>query len=159
MPDVQVLSDLNEIPAGLFEEQPRNLLTEASFFLPMASWILGNLFVSEPGTAYNGVVFDDQIDSAVQTMYDNTLAGDGPMTDVAYSSGGVIAIWILMNVKNPDVWPIIQTVLENGGPPPTEARPFSRATRPTAGHWSAGTAYPSRRPRTCSPGCSSTSVI
>ncbi|GFG68823.1 phosphoglycerate mutase family protein [Mycolicibacter senuensis] len=118
MPDVQVLSDLNEIPAGLFEEQPRNLLTEASFFLPMASWILGNLFVSEPGTAYNGVVFDDQIDSAVQTMYDNTLAGDGPMTDVAYSSGGVIAIWILMNVKNPDVWPIIQTVLENGGPPP-----------------------------------------
>ncbi|BBX14203.1 MULTISPECIES: histidine phosphatase family protein [Mycobacteriaceae] len=118
MPDVQVLSDLNEIPAGLFEDQPRNLITEASFFLPMASWILGNLFVSEPGTAYNGVVFQDQISSAVDTIYNNTIAGDGPMTDVAYSSGGVIAIWILMNVKNPDVWPIIQTVLENGGPPP-----------------------------------------
>ncbi|WP_024440217.1 MULTISPECIES: histidine phosphatase family protein [unclassified Mycobacterium] len=118
MPAVQVLTDLNEIPAGLFEEQPRNLLTEASFFLPMASWILGNLFVSEPGTNYNGVVFDEQVDQAVQTMYDNTIAGDGATTAVASSSGGVIAIWILMNVKNPDIWPIIQTVLENGGPPP-----------------------------------------
>lgn len=77
MPDVQVLSDLNEIPAGLFEDQPRNLITEASFFLPMASWILGNLFVSEPGTAYNGVVFQDQISSAVDTIYNNTIAAMG----------------------------------------------------------------------------------
>ncbi|MEB3070838.1 histidine phosphatase family protein [[Mycobacterium] vasticus] len=115
--DVQVLPDLNEIPAGLFEEQPRNLISEASFFLPMASWILGNLLVSEPGTNYNGVVFDDQVDRAVQTMYDNTLAGSGT-TAVASSSGGDIAIWTLMNVKNPDIWPILQTVLENGGPPP-----------------------------------------
>lgn len=118
MPGVQVLSDLNEIPAGIFEEHPRNLVSEASFFLPMAAWILGDLFVSEPGTTYNGVVFDEQINDAVQTIYGNTIAGNGPMTDVAYSSGGVIAIWTLMNVKNPDIWPIVQSVLENGGPPP-----------------------------------------
>ncbi|ORW20764.1 phosphoglycerate mutase [Mycolicibacter nonchromogenicus] len=117
MPAVQVLADLNEIPAGLFEEQPRNLLTQASYFLPMASWILGNLLVSEPGTNYNGVVFDEQVERAIQTMYDNTIAADGT-TAVASSSGGVIAIWTLMNVKNPDIWPIIQTVIENGGPPP-----------------------------------------
>jgi broad specificity phosphatase PhoE len=116
--DVQVLSDLNEIPAGIFEEQPRSLISEASFFFPMAMWILGNLFVSEPGTNYNGVVFEDQVNGAMQTMYDNTIAGDGPTTAVASSSGGDIAIWILMNVKNPDIWPILQTVLENGGPPP-----------------------------------------
>ncbi len=115
--DVQVLPDLNEIPAGLLEGNPRDLLTEAAFFLPMASWILGNLFVTEPGTDYNGVVFDDQVDQAVQMMYDNTIADDGT-TAVASSSGGDIAIWILMNVKNPDIWPILQTVLENGGPPP-----------------------------------------
>ncbi|MEB3023116.1 phosphoglycerate mutase family protein [[Mycobacterium] crassicus] len=118
MPSVQVLADLNEIPAGLFEEQPRNLISEAAFFLPMASWILGNLFASEPGTNYNGVVFEDQVNQAVQTMYDNTIAGDGATTAVASSSGGDIAIWTLMNVRNPDVWPILQTVLENGGPPP-----------------------------------------
>lgn len=118
MPDVQVLSDLNEIPAGLFEGHPRDLITEANFFFPMAMWILGNLFVAEPGTNYNGVVFEDQVNQAVQTMYDNTIAADGPTTAVASSSGGDIAIWILMNVKNPDIWPILQTVLENGGPPP-----------------------------------------
>ncbi|OBH15391.1 phosphoglycerate mutase family protein [Mycolicibacter terrae] len=119
MPDVTVLSDLNEIPAGLFEGHPRDLITEANFFLPMASWILGNLLVSEPGTNYNGVVFEDQVNQAVQTMYDNTIADpSGATTAVASSSGGDIAIWILMNVKNPDIWPILQTVLENGGPPP-----------------------------------------
>lgn len=118
MPGVTVLSDLNEIPAGLFEGHPRDLLTEASFFLPMASWILGGVLVAEPGTSYNGVVFDDQVDSAVNTIYNNTIAGNGPMTDVAYASGGDIAIWVLMNVKNPDVWPIIESVLANGGPPP-----------------------------------------
>lgn len=117
MPDVTVLPDLNEIPAGLLEGNPRDLFTEAAFFLPMASWILGNLFVTEPGTNYNGVVFEDQVNQAVQTMYENTIAGSGS-TAVASSSGGDIAIWTLMNVKNPDIWPILQTVLENGGPPP-----------------------------------------
>lgn len=117
--NVQVLPDLNEIPAGIFEGHPRDLLSEASFFLPMASWILGNLFVSEPGTNYNGVVFEEQVNQAVQTMYANTIADPtGPTTAVASSSGGDIAIWTLMNVKNPDIWPILQTVLENGGPPP-----------------------------------------
>lgn len=115
---VQVLPDLNEIPAGIFEEHPRDLISEASYFLPMAAWILGFLFVTEPGTSYNGVVFDDQVDHAVETIYHSTIAGNGPMTDVAYSSGGDIAIWMLMNVKNPDIWPIVETVLANGGPPP-----------------------------------------
>ncbi|HEX7321373.1 MAG TPA: histidine phosphatase family protein [Mycobacterium sp.] len=118
MPDVQVLSDLNEIPAGVLEEQPRNLLVEAGYFLPMASWILGNLFVSEPGTTYNGAEFDEQVTNAVDTIYNNTVAGNGPMTDVAVSSGGVIAIWTLLNVKNPDFLAIIDSVLANGGPPP-----------------------------------------
>jgi broad specificity phosphatase PhoE len=116
--DVQVLPDLNEIPAGIFEEAPRNLISEFSFFSPMAAWILGDLFVPEPGTTYNGAVFDEQVTNAVDTIYSNTIAGDGPTTDVASSSGGVIAIWALMNVKNPDFLPIIQSALENGGPPP-----------------------------------------
>jgi hypothetical protein len=116
--DVQVLPDLNEIPAGLFEGHPRDLITEANFFTPMAAWILGDLYATEPGTTYNGAVFEEQVTHAVDTIYSNTIAGDGPMTDVASSSGGVIAIWTLMNVKNPDFWPLIQSALENGGPPP-----------------------------------------
>ncbi|HEU0190812.1 MAG TPA: histidine phosphatase family protein [Mycobacterium sp.] len=116
--NVQVLPDLNEIPAGVLEEQPRNLFVEAGYFFPMAAWILGNLSVTEPGTTYNGAQFDEQVTNAVDTIYNNTVAGNGPPTDVAVSSGGVIAIWTLLNVKNPDFLAIIDSVLKNGGPPP-----------------------------------------
>jgi broad specificity phosphatase PhoE len=116
--DVQVLLGLNEIPAGILEGPPRDLPTEIGYFLPFAAWVLGNLFVPEPGTTYNGAEFDEQVTNAVDTIYNNTVAGNGPLTDVAYSSGGPIAIWTLLNVKNPDFLPIIQSALENGGPPP-----------------------------------------
>lgn len=118
MPDVQVLPDLNEIPAGLLEGHPRDLFTDIGFLGPMAAWVLGFLFVPEPGTTYNGVVFDEQMAGAIDTMYNNTIAGDGPMTNVAYASGGDIAIWTLMNAKNPPILPLLEQLLTTLGPPP-----------------------------------------
>ncbi|WP_234812187.1 histidine phosphatase family protein [Mycolicibacter longobardus] len=115
--DVQILPGLNEIPAGIFEGQPRDLLTQIGYFLPMASWVLGNLFVQAPGSI-NGVQFQEQVNNAVDTIYNNTIAGDGPLTSVAYSSGGPIAIWALMNVENPPIFLLLQQLLETLGPPP-----------------------------------------
>lgn len=115
--DVQVLPGLNEIPAGIFEGQPRDLLTEIGYFAPMAAWVLG--FVLVPGLgSINGVQFDEQVTGAIDTIYDNTITGDGPMTDVAYSSGGPIAIWSLMNVTNPPFLLLVQQLLQTLGPPP-----------------------------------------
>ncbi|OBH15392.1 histidine phosphatase family protein [Mycolicibacter terrae] len=115
--DVQILPGLNEIPAGFLEGQPRDLVTEIGYFGPMAAWVLGLLFVPEIGSI-NGVQFDEQVDDAIGTIYDNTLAGNGPLTDVAYSSGGPIAIWALMNVKNPPIFLLAQQLLQTLGPPP-----------------------------------------
>lgn len=115
--DVQVLSGLNEIPAGFLEGQPRDLVTEIGYFAPMAAWVLGLLLVPGPG-GINGVQFDEQVTGAIDTMYDNTINGDGPLTAVGYSSGGPIAIWMLMNVENPPIFLLLQQLLETLGPPP-----------------------------------------
>ncbi|MEB3023115.1 histidine phosphatase family protein [[Mycobacterium] crassicus] len=115
--DVQVLAGLNEVGAGIFEGQPRDLLTEIGYFAPMAAWVLGFVLVPELG-GINGVQFDEQVGGAIDTIYANTIAGDGPMADVAYTSGGVIAIWALMNVKNPPIALLAQQLLETLGPPP-----------------------------------------
>ena len=115
--DVQLLSGLNEIPAGIWEGQPRDLLVEAGYVLPMISWVLGFYFLANPGSI-NGVQFDEQATNAIETIYNNTVSGDGPTTDVVYSSGGTIAIWTLMNVKNPDIPAIVQSMIASGGPPP-----------------------------------------
>ncbi|MDD7813775.1 phosphoglycerate mutase family protein [Mycobacterium sp. CSUR Q5927] len=131
--DVQTLPGLNEIPAGILEGQPRDLLTEIGYFAPMAAWVLGNLFVAEPGTNFNGVVFDEQVDQAVQTIYNDTIADpNGPMTDVAYSSGGPIAIWALMNVKNPPIFLLLQQLLQTLGPPPNAGQAILQGS-PTDG--------------------------
>lgn len=153
--DVGLLSGLNEVGAGIFEGQPRDLVTEIGYFAPMAAWVLGFPLVSEFGSI-NGVQFDDQVGGAVDAIYHDTVDAGGPLADVAYTSGGVIAIWTLMNVKNPPIALLVQQLLETLGPPPTRARRSCRATPPTAGRWSAGTGRPFRRPRTCSPACSST---
>ncbi|ORV39577.1 phosphoglycerate mutase [Mycolicibacter engbaekii] len=117
---MQVLSGLNEIDAGIWEGQPRDLLTQIGYFAPMAAWVLGLVLVPQLGSAAtpNGVVFDERVTGAIDTIYQNTIAGDGPLTSVAYSSGGPIAIWALMNVENPPFLLLLQQLLETLGPPP-----------------------------------------
>ena len=48
-----------------------------------------------PGTNVNGYVFDERVDGALETMYDN-----GDRNAVVFSHGGTIMFWTMMNVNN-----------------------------------------------------------
>src|SRR5699024_6419467 len=47
-----------------------------------------------------------------QTMYDSTVSGNGPTTDVAVSAEQAITVWTMMNVKNPDFATLVPLFLE-----------------------------------------------
>jgi broad specificity phosphatase PhoE len=114
---VEFLAGLNEINAGIFEGMPVDVgdvpLGGALYLLAPALWTLGLDFVPELGsTDANGIVFDQRVDEAVQTIYSGSSAGD---TDAVFSHEGTIAIWTLMNVNNPDFSVLLQEVEKTGG--------------------------------------------
>jgi hypothetical protein len=101
--DTQILPGLNEIPGGIYQgdllSSPGGILYE----LTLAAWAFGLDFVPMPGSPdFNGVAFDESFSNAVQSIYDNTVSGGGPSTDVAFSGEAAITTWTLMNVNNPD---------------------------------------------------------
>jgi broad specificity phosphatase PhoE len=107
---------LNEIDAGIFEGAPTNVgdlpLGGALYLLAPALWTLGLTSVPELGsTDANGIVFDQRVDDAVQTIYANSSAGD---TDAVFSHEGTIAIWTLMNVNNPDYALVLKDLFTTG---------------------------------------------
>jgi broad specificity phosphatase PhoE len=113
---VEFLAGLNEINAGIFEGMPVDVgdvpLGGALYLLAPALWTLGLDFVPELGsTDANGIVFDQRVDEAVQTIYAGSVAGD---TDAVFSHEGTIAIWTLMNVNNPD-FPLVLNELFSTG--------------------------------------------
>jgi hypothetical protein len=114
---VESLSGLNEIPAGAFEGDPTNSLEGILYLLGPLTWALGLPLVPDLGDpSVNGVTFDEAFSGAVQTLYDGTdLAGVSTPTDVAFSSEGAIAVWTLMNVKNPDFSVLLNEVEKTGG--------------------------------------------
>jgi hypothetical protein len=109
------LAGLNEIDAGIFNGDPTNSLEGILYFLGPLSWVLGDVLTPELGDpSLNGVVFDQDFSGAVQTIYDNTVAGAGSLNDVAFSSEGAIAVWTLMNVNNPDFSALLTTYEDTG---------------------------------------------
>jgi broad specificity phosphatase PhoE len=107
---------LNEIDAGIFEGAPVNVgdlpLGGALYLLAPALWTLGLTSVPELGsTDANGIVFDQRVDEAVQTIYAGSSAGD---TDAVFSHEGTIAIWTLMNVNNPDFQLVANELFSTG---------------------------------------------
>jgi broad specificity phosphatase PhoE len=107
---------LNEIDAGIFEGAPTNVgdlpLGGALYLLAPALWTLGLTSVPELGSAdANGIVFDQRVDEAVQTIYAGSSAGD---TDAVFSHEGTIAIWTLMNVNNPDFQLVVNELFSTG---------------------------------------------
>lgn len=113
--DVPVLSGLNEIPAGIFNGSPVLSLQGLLYYLAPAAWTLGLVLVPDLGDpSVNGVTFDESFGGAVQTIFDNTVSAGGPTTDVAFSSEGSMAVWTLMNVKNPDFSVVLQQLLTTG---------------------------------------------
>jgi hypothetical protein len=109
------LAGLNEISAGVFQGDPTNSLEGILYFLGPISWIFGDVLVPEIGDpSLNGVVFDQDFNGAVSTIYDNTISAAGSTNDVAFSSEGAIAVWTLMNVNNPDFSALLTTYEDTG---------------------------------------------
>jgi broad specificity phosphatase PhoE len=115
---VHDLAGLNEIDAGIFEGAPVDVgdipLGGALYLLAPALWTLGLWFVPELGSSdANGMVFEDRVNGAIQTIYNTSVTHDDS-TDAVFSHEGTIAIWTLMNVKNPDFQMVLEELLKTG---------------------------------------------
>jgi broad specificity phosphatase PhoE len=102
---IQVLPGLQEIEAGVFEGTPE-AGAQGGYGLYPIGWALPgaipqipesmfNKSTFMPGTNVNGYVFDERVDAALQTMYDN-----GDRNAAVFSHGGTIMFWTMMNVQN-----------------------------------------------------------
>lgn len=92
---VTVLPGLRELEAGQFEGQPEASAADTFFSAPQA-WLRGDRAARIPGSL-DGNEFDARFDEAVQQIYDS-----GDVNPVAFSHGGAIMLWVMMNVTNPD---------------------------------------------------------
>ncbi|BBZ54243.1 histidine phosphatase family protein [Mycolicibacterium phocaicum] len=111
---IQVLPGLQEIEAGKYEGTPERAGLFGYLTAPLA-WaglsvtpppnvsfnpIAPNLdaFIpsaADPTTGLNGHQFEDRVNGALQTIYDN-----GDRNAAVFSHGGTIMIWTMMNAKN-----------------------------------------------------------
>lgn len=118
--DVTILPGLNEINAGWFEGGDlESILTQLAYALPPLMWVMGNYWVPMLGSSIdpNGVAFNDRVLDAIATIYGNTLADeDNPLTNAAFAHAGTIAMWTLMNVRNPDFELVFNQLLDTGVP-------------------------------------------
>jgi broad specificity phosphatase PhoE len=91
---VNVLPGLREIEAGEYEGQPESN-AQAYLTVPLR-WLQGDRSARIPGSV-DGNEFDARLDDAVRHIYES-----GQQNPVAFSHGGAIMLWVLMNVRNPD---------------------------------------------------------
>lgn len=92
---VEVLPGLREVEAGQLEGQPEATAGQ-TIYGTLTDWVAGDRGERIPGSI-DGNEFDARFDEAVQTIYDS-----GDTRPVAFSHGGAIAAWTLMNVDNTD---------------------------------------------------------
>ncbi len=104
---VNVLPGLREVEAGQYEGQPESDV-KAMFSAPMR-WLRGDRSARIPGSL-DGNEFEARFDDAVQHIYDS-----GEQNPVAFSHGGAIMLWALMNVRNPDPSLLASKPLPNMG--------------------------------------------
>lgn len=119
----QELPGLNEINAGIFEDFPQLSPAGVLYLVGPIAWTFGFPIVPmlNPGSIdFNGVVFGQSFNGAVQTMYDTALANpvvaaDGNITVVSYSSAFTIGVGTMMNVNNPNPLLLLTHPLPNTG--------------------------------------------
>lgn len=92
---IDVLPGLREIEAGQFEGQPEANAT--TFMAVPMRWLHGDRSARIPGSL-DGDEFEARFNEAVQHIYDS-----GDVHPVAFSHGGAIMIWTLMNIREPDL--------------------------------------------------------
>lgn len=91
---VKVVPGLHEIEAGQYEGQPE--ASAKSLMGVLSRWLRGDRDARIPGSI-DGNEFQARFNDAVQHIYDS-----GELNPVAFSHGGAIMLWVLMNVRNPD---------------------------------------------------------
>jgi broad specificity phosphatase PhoE len=91
---VEVLPGLREIEAGQYEGQPES--NAQNYLAAPRRWLQGDRGARIPGSV-DGNEFEARFDESVQHIYDS-----GELNPVAFSHGGAIMLWVLMNVRNPD---------------------------------------------------------
>jgi hypothetical protein len=116
------LPGLDEIDSGIYAFDPIDSPGGQLAFLTAGAWSLGAPFggalVGAPGSSdVNGIVFDQIFTNAIDTMYGDAVANpvvsdNGQITDVAFNSEASIFVWVLDNVKNPDIPFFIQQIIE-----------------------------------------------
>lgn len=119
----QLLPGLDEVDSGIYALDPIESLGGRLAFLTAGAWSLGAPFglalLPAPGSHdTNGVVFDARFTDAIDTMYNAALANpvvsaNGQITDVAFNSEASIFVWVMMNVKNPDLPFFIHRIIES----------------------------------------------
>lgn len=92
---VTVLPGLREIEAGQYEGQPESGAAQTLLTAPRR-WLQGDRSARIPGSL-DGNEFEARFDDAVHHIYVS-----GEQNPVAFSHGGAIMLWVLMNVRNPD---------------------------------------------------------
>ncbi|CAJ1500995.1 histidine phosphatase family protein [[Mycobacterium] kokjensenii] len=116
---VEILAGLNEINAGWFEGKDLDTLTEIAYALPTFLWAMGLYWVPMLGSDIdpNGVAFNDRVTEAIDVIYNHSIADeDNSLSNVAFAHAGTIAIWTLMNVKNPDFGLVLENLLDTHNP-------------------------------------------
>ncbi|OBJ68776.1 histidine phosphatase family protein [Mycobacterium sp. 1274756.6] len=111
------LPGLNEIDAGIFADLPVKTgglpIGAVAYAAVPFLWTLGLYGVPQPGTALNGMVFQDQFGSAVQSLYEASVAGGDDHVAV-FGHQASIAMWALMNADNPDYLLMARLALTTG---------------------------------------------
>ncbi len=105
---IEVLPGLREIEAGIYEGKPQTSAAKA-IFTTAYEWLRGHRDARIPGSI-DGNEFDARFDDAVESIYRST-----DQRPVAFSHGGAIAVWTLMNVKNPRIDLLQSEPLPNTG--------------------------------------------
>jgi broad specificity phosphatase PhoE len=105
---VDVLPGLREIEAGQYEGTPESNIPQTYFAAPQR-WLKGDRSARIPGSV-DGNEFDARFDEAVQHIYDS-----GDQKPVAFSHSAAIMLWVLMNVRNPDLSLLTTKPLPNIG--------------------------------------------
>lgn len=91
---VEALPGLREIEAGDYEGQPEP--SAKAFMGVLSRWLEGDRSARIPGSI-DGNEFQTRFTDAVQHIYDSD-----ELNPIAFSHGGAIMLWVLMNVRNPD---------------------------------------------------------
>lgn len=117
--NVTQLAGFNEVNAGWFEGHDLDTITQIAYALPTLMWVMGQYWVPMLGSAIdpNGVAFNDRVTDAIDAVYNNTVSDPAnPLTDAVFAHAGTIAIWTLMNVKNPDFGLVLDELLDTRSP-------------------------------------------